>query len=431
MPDRPLSPHEAPASTRTKAGFPESGLGWSEIKRRMLDMQRRDVDWRRGRSGLHVYYAGDDVLEVAREAYAMFMSENALAPAAFPSLAAMEADLVGAALDLFQAPPDAAGSVTSGGTESIILAVKAARDWARERGKASDEPFEIVLPRTAHPAFDKAASLLGVRAIRVATGQDFRADAARLVNGASKRTIMIVASAPSFPYGLVDPIDEIGRFALERDLWLHVDACIGGFLAPFARKLGHHVPGFDFAVPGVRSLSADLHKYGYAAKGASLVLYCDRRFQQHQFTEVNDWPKGRYHTPTLAGTRPGGALAAAWAVMHYLGKEGYVARTSRVMRTWRRYLTGISNIPGLSPVVASDLAVVAFASRSLDIFAVADELTRRGWYVSRLAEPRAIHQLVTMAHETSVEEYLEDLAASARDVVSLSLKAASDEVVTY
>lgn len=400
----------------------------------MSEMRRDDVEWRRGRSALHVYYAGDEVLQIARDAYAMFMSENALAPAAFPSLARMEQAILDASLALLNAPPAAAGSLTSGGTESIILAVKAARDWSLARDPRRDSTScEILLPRTAHPAFDKAAHFLNVTAVRVAVGADGRAHLPSLKAAITDRTIMIVGSAPSLPYGAVDPIRAIAKLAQERDLWCHVDACIGGFFAPFARKLGYPIPDFDFAVPGVRSMSADIHKYGYAAKGASTILYANRDDLQFQSTEFANWPKGRYFTPTMLGTRPGGAVAAAWAVMHHLGEEGYLDLASRVMRAWRAYLDGVRDIPDLAIVGSPDLAVVPLTSASarVDIFAVAEELGRRGWYASRISEPPGIHLMVNLAHEFAVDDYLDDLARAVERARRESIQAIRREVVTY
>jgi glutamate/tyrosine decarboxylase-like PLP-dependent enzyme len=397
----------------------------------MLDMSRRDVDWRGGRSALHVYYAGDDVLSVARDSYAMFMSENALAPAAFPSLTTMENEVVDATLHLFHAPDGAMGNLTSGGTESILLAMKAARDWSVKFKKKAARTPEVVLPRTAHPAFDKAAQYLGVKTVRVPMGADYRADSMALAAAVTDKTIMLVASAPALPYGLIDPIVDIADVAQEHDVWLHVDACIGGFIAPFAKKLGYPIPVFDFAVPGVRSISADLHKYGYAAKGASVVLYSCADFGKYQSTEFYNWPKGKYYTPTLAGTRSGGAIAAAWAVLHYLGEAGYLALTSRVMQTWRKYLAGISAIPELYLVGVPHLAIFSFGSKIVDIFAVAQKLSERHWYISRISEPHGIHQMVNLAHESIVEEYLHDLSAAVAQTRSAALRVDCLEVTTY
>src|ERR1043165_2923287 len=414
--------------------FPSSRTPWNTLERQLIDMRQSDVDWRGGRSALHVYYAGDDVLEVAGKAYAMFMSENALAPAAFPSLALMERGILAARLALLHAPPAADGSFTSGGTESIILAVKTARDWARARRPSLDAATpEIVLPRTAHPAFDKAAHFLNVRAVRVPVGADCRADLPAMKAAITTRSIMIVGSAPSLPYGAVDPIGEIASLAQEHDLWCHVDACIGGFLAPFAKQLGHHIPDFDFAIPGVRSISADIHKYGYAAKGASTVLYARRQDLQYQATEFSDWPKGRYFTPTVLGTRAGGAVAAAWAVLHYLGAEGYLQLATRTMRVWRAYLSGIERLAALKVIGKPDLAVVPFTSRSpdVDIFSVAEALSKRGWYTSRISEPPGIHQMVNLAHEPVFDEYLGDLARVVHAARRQKSRAEAREVVTY
>jgi glutamate/tyrosine decarboxylase-like PLP-dependent enzyme len=412
-------------------GFPKSGASWDELKRRMRDMSRNDVDWRGGRAPLHVYYAGDDVLAVARDAYGMFISENALAPAAFPSVATMEREIVDAALDLLHAPSGAVGSMTSGGTESILLAMKAARDWSRDSRRGGRSTPEIVLPRSAHPAFDKAAQYLGIKPVRLPATANYRADSALMAAAINENTIMLAASAPALPYGSVDPIADIAQVALDHDVWLHVDACIGGFIAPFAGKLGYSVPPFDFAVPGVRSVSADLHKYGYTAKGASLILYADAKFATHQSTEFVDWPKGKYHTPTLAGTRSGGVIAAAWAVLHYLGEDGYLALTSRVMRTWRRYVEGIRAIPELYVIGAPDLAIVSFGSNVVDINAVSQHLSQKQWYVSRITEPKGIHQMVNPAHEAIVDEYLHDVTAAIAQARSSAARIDCLEVTTY
>jgi sphinganine-1-phosphate aldolase len=411
--------------------FPKARTEWATLKKRMFDMKRRDVNWRDGRSPLHVYYAGEDVLDVVQEAYCMFMSENALAPAAFPSLAMMETEVVQCALDLFGAKMDAAGSVTTGGTESIILAMKAARDRSIKLGIVKRGIPEVLMPRTAHPIFDKAAHYLGLRAVRVAVGSDYQADVAAIAANITERTILLVASAPSLPYGIIDPVVEMGKLAIAHDIWLHVDACIGGYLAPFVKKLGYRVPDFDFTVPGVKSISADLHKYGFAAKGASTILYSDAESHSFQFTEFSDWPKGKYFTPTVLGSRSGGAIAAAWAVMNYLGEEGYLEIAGRIMATQMAYIEGILDIGEFEIIGSPHLALFSFTSRRVDIEAVADELEGMGWYISRISEPRGIHQMVNMAHEPAVRAYLHDLRVSVERVKMFSLKGANAQVVTY
>jgi sphinganine-1-phosphate aldolase len=413
--------------------FPKIGTKWEDLRVRMSEWQRRDVGWRDGRTALHVYYAGDDVLNVAREAYGMFMMESALAPLAFPSVAEMERELVGAAIGLFRGSSEASGSLTSGGTESIFLAMKAVRDWTRASRPDVQEPFDIVMPRTVHPAFDKAAHYLGMTTTRVPTTGSHEIDVVSLFDAVGSRTVMMVASAPNFPFGTVDPIREIGRRALEQDMWLHIDACVGGFLAPFAQKLGYGIPDFDFGVPGVRSLSADLHKFGYAAKGASLVLFSHRDYSRFQGTEFSDWPKGRYFTPTMLGTRPGGATAAAWAVMNYLGEEGYLRLSARVMNVWKAYAARIGQIPELEVIGNPHLAVLSFTStvEEVDIFAVANELSERGWYMSKLAEPAGIHQIINLAHENVSDRYFDDVESAIQKIYRYSIRARDRSVVTY
>ena len=254
-----------------------------------------DARWRDLRTAVFVFHAGDDVLEVAKSAYAMYQSENGLgAGSAFPSLARMEADVVSIGLDLLNAPDGACGDMTSGGSESIFLALKTCRDQARAKG-TDTRSMHVLMPRSAHPAFDKAAAYLDLEVLRVPVGPDYRADVAAMATAASENTLMIVGSAPCFPYGVIDPIEELGELAVAREVWLHVDACVGGYFAPFARMNGVDLPPFDFRVPGVRSISADLHKYGYAAKGASTLFHRSEEQREFQVFSCDAWPVGTMH----------------------------------------------------------------------------------------------------------------------------------------
>ena len=247
--------------------IPEKGSSWKDVRQALVDAGRDDVDWRDARTAVYVFNPGEDVMQVAKEAYAIYQSENGLGMAAFPSIRDMEQDVVSMGLGLLGAPEEACGNITSGGTESIVLAVKACRDQAAAAGR-DVAGARIVVPRSAHPAFDKAARYLGLEVVRVPIAKDFTADVDAMSSAIDARTIMLVGSAPCFPYGVVDPIAQLGAVAEANDLWLHVDACVGGYFAPFARMNGVVLPDFDFSVPAVRSMSADLHKYGYAAKGA-------------------------------------------------------------------------------------------------------------------------------------------------------------------
>ncbi|MCR6643254.1 MAG: pyridoxal-dependent decarboxylase [Terricaulis sp.] len=261
-----------------------------------------DVNWREGKSAIYVFNAGDDVGAVKKAAYAMFSEENGLGPAAFPSLAQMEREVVDFGLSLLNAPDGAAGAMTSGGTDSIVMAMKAARDYARAQGRGG--AFNIVIPASAHPAFDKGAMLMDIE-VRRAALKDYLADPAAIEAAMDAQTILIVGSAPCFPYGLIDPIEALSALALRKGAWLHVDACVGGYLAPFVRMNGADLPVFDFSAPGVSSISGDLHKYGYASKGASTVFFRSEALKAHMPFDAGPWPLGRMITPTLAGTRPG------------------------------------------------------------------------------------------------------------------------------
>jgi len=395
--------------------LPQRGSDWESLRDRMVELGKDDVDWRHGRTAVYVFNAGEDVLRVAREAYALYQSENALGPAAFPSLARMEKDVVSVGLGLLNAPEGACGDMTSGGSESIFLAVKTCRDQARSRG-VDPAGGEIVVPRSAHPAFDKAAHYLGLRVVRAPVGEDFRADVDAMAAALTNRTLMLVGSAPCFPYGVVDPIDELGDLAAERDLWLHVDACVGGYFAPFARMNGTPLPAFDFSVPAVRSISADLHKYGYAAKGASTVFHRSEEQRAFQIFSFDDWPAGGMTTPTAAGTRPGGAVAGAWAVLHYLGVEGYCTKARMVTDTREKLMREIRAIDGLRTFGDPRLGLFTYGSDELDPFAVWARLAKRGWFTGLVTQPRGIHLMLSPAHAEVADDYLEDLRAAVREV---------------
>jgi len=409
--------------------LPAAGTDWPSLREELVALGEGDVDWRRGRAAVYVFNAGEDVLRVAKEAYALYQSENALGPGAFPSLGRMEREVVEMGLALLGAPDGACGDVTSGGSESIFLAVKACRNRARDEGRLADGG-EIVLPRSAHPAFDKAAEVLGLRTVRVPVAPDLRADVAAMAAATTPRTLMLVGSAPCFPYGLVDPVAELGALALERDVWLHVDACVGGYFAPFARMNGVELPDFDFAVPGVCTISADLHKYGYAAKGASTLFHRSEAQREHQVFRFEDWPAGGMRTPTAAGTRPGGAIAAAWAVLHYLGEEGYREKARAVTETREKLEAGIREIPGLHVHGRPRLGLFAYGADDLDVFAVWKQLLGRGWFTGLVTEPRGIHLMLSPAHAGVADEYLGDLR-EAVETVRRSGESAADTRARY
>lgn len=412
-----LKMDDSAAHASDRVAIPQQGRSWCDVRADLVRRKAADYDWRAGRLPLYVYHDGDELLSVTRDAYDLYFSENALGGRAFPSLAGMEREIVQMSLGLFHAPEGADGSFTTGGTESIFLALKTARDFFRARSAQEVKP-KVVMPVTAHPAFDKAAHYLGIDVVRVRVASDLRVDLSDMNAAVDGRTMMIVGSAPCYPYGVYDSIAQLGELAQSRRVWLHVDACLGGFLAPFVREEGYSIPEFDFTVPGVASLSADLHKHGFAARGASVILYRLSSYKAYQTFEFNEWPRGTYCTETFPGSRPGGAIASAWAVLQYLGREGYRRLARKTMSAKERLVRGIEAIPGMEVLSPSDLSILVYRSRTkeFDIDAVAEELTQKGWFVGRTSQPRAIHFAVNAVHAPVVEEYLRDLKDAVRVV---------------
>lgn len=393
--------------------LPLEGQSKSDILRAMQAACQGDVNWRDGKAFSLVFQTNEEVAALLKEVYTMFFSENGLNPSAFPSLRKFETEVVAMSAALLGGDGDVAGNMTSGGTESILLAVRTAREWARAHRPEVTRP-EMLLPVTAHPAFEKAAHYFDVRPVYVPVRPDFRADVTATAAAVTAQTVLVVASAPSYPHGVVDPVAELAGIAAEAGILCHVDACVGGYMLPFVRQLGYPVPEFDFQVPGVTSMSADLHKYGYAAKGASVILYRDARLRRHQYFAATEWPGGIYASPTMTGTRPGGAIAAAWAVMNYLGQEGYLAIAEEVMQTTLKIQTGIAAIPGLTVLSNPEMSVFAIASEGPNIYEVGDEMSARGWHLDRQQFPPSLHLTVHAGHSHAVDEFLADLEAATR-----------------
>ena len=387
--------------------LPQTGTPWPQLRDAMIELGRGDVAWRDGRAAVYVFNAGPEIERVQKEAYTLFMSENGLGFSAFPSLRDMEATVVGYGLSLLNAPKGAAGNITSGGTDSITMAIKAARDFARNEKGLVGKP-NVVLPFSAHPAFDKAGLLMDID-IRRTPLKNYMADPVVMDAAADKSTIMIVGSAPCFPYGLIDPIEALGDLAVSRDLWLHVDACVGGYLAPFVRMNGSGIAPFDFAVEGVSSMSADLHKYGYCAKGASTVFFRSEPLRDYMTFDCNAWPGGRMITPTLAGTRPGGAIAAAWAVMNYLGVEGYRAKQAQVTAAREKIEQGARTL-GFEVIGEPQLGLLALTRPGIDVQGLWGRLHTRGWFTSVTTDPLGLHLMLSPIHAEVADAYLTDLS---------------------
>ncbi|UVO35791.1 aspartate aminotransferase family protein [Bradyrhizobium arachidis] len=392
--------------------FAEQGLSEADVRARLDDQRRGDMAWNNPRNLKAAYYAGDDVFRLARDTYAEYHGDNLLyGKALYPSLVQMSSDVVGMSLELLGADADACGTITSGGTESIILAVRAAKNWARAERSATSVP-EILMSHTGHPAFNKAAEILGLKVVRVRSNSEFRADVEALRQHINENTIMIVGSAPTYPMGCVDPIADLAQIANDHGLWLHVDACVGGFFLPFAREFDD-VPAFDFTVKGVRSISADLHKYGYTSRGASLLLLADKRLEQYQRFFFDGWPVGEFVTPTINGSRPGGAVASAWAVMNFLGRAGYRDRVKKITEARRALVSEIGLIEGLRVLGRPYAGIVGIGGAdSTDMRAVGQGMIDKGWKFAPLVDPVGINILLNYTHGAIVRELADDLKQS-------------------
>lgn len=404
---------------KKKMQFPEKGMERAALLAQMKSMSANDADWRSGRNFAYVYFAGDEILDTVKEAFGMYFSENALNPTAFPSLRKMEAEVIGMAADLLGSNGSVTGSLTSGGTESILMACKAARTWGKkERG--IDQP-EIILPENAHPAFHKACYYFGMTAKVAPVGTDFSAQPEVMEALISEQTVLIVGSAPSYPQGILDPIESIAAIAKKHDILCHVDACVGGFFLPFLKTFHTELPAFDFSIDGVTSMSADIHKYGYAAKGASVVLYKNATLRKHQFYVYTEWSGGIYGSPAIAGTRPGGAIAGAWAALNFIGKEGYIQLAQRTIAVREKLLESLADIPELKVFGKPDMSIVCLGSEVLDIYEVGDELSVMGWLIDRQQNPASLHLTLTPAHEKSIDEFVRDLHLAVQKAKKLSL----------
>jgi sphinganine-1-phosphate aldolase len=402
--------------------LPEQGLPRTEITALVEALAgAEETRWRSGFASGAVYHGDPEHVAFLSQVYAAQSQSNPLHPDLWPSAAKFEAEIVSMTAHMLgarHASPDApvVGTVSSGGTESILLAMRAYRDFARER-RGISRP-EIVAPVTAHAAFDKAARFFDMPLVQVPVDDGYQADLNALADALTDRTAVVVGSAPTFPHGVIDPIAQIAGLAADRGAGCHVDACLGGFILPWAERLGYAVPPFDFRLPGVTSMSADTHKYGYAAKGSSVVLYRGRELRQFQYYTLAGWPGGLYLSPTFAGSRPGALSATCWAAMLSLGERGYTEAARRILETGARIRSGVAAIPGLR-VLGDPLWVIAFCTADeLDVFQVTENMANRGWSLNGLQRPPAVHIAVTLRHTLPgvADRFLADLEASVGEV---------------
>lgn len=409
----------------TFSHLPETGRDRDEIIREMEKLQSlEESQWKDGFVSGAVYHGDAEHIDFLNRVYAIHSQSNPLHADLWPSTTKFEAEVVSMTAHMLGAQPasgagktdnEICGTVTSGGTESILLAMKAYRDQAREK-KRITRP-EMVVPATAHAAFDKAAQYFNIKMIRIPVDADYQADVSAARKAVTEKTIVIVGSAPSFPHGVIDPIAELSELAREKGIGFHTDACLGGFVLPWAEKLGYDVPAFDFRLPGVTSMSADTHKYGYAAKGTSVVLYRGLELRHYQYYTATDWPGGLYFSPTFAGSRPGALSAACWAAMVATGQEGYLKATKRILETAAMFRKGIEDIPELH-VLGNPLWVIAFGSDEVDIYRVMSAMTKKKWNVNGLHKPPCVHICVTLRHVLPgvAERFVADLKSAIDDV---------------
>jgi sphinganine-1-phosphate aldolase len=391
--------------------FPKKGQSAESVLGELNESKASDVDWKNGKAFSLVYHVDDEHYDFVKKAHNTFFSENGLNPMAFQSLRKFEHETVRMCADLFHGDRNTVGVLTSGGTESLLMMIKTYRDKARKTRPWILKP-EIIIPESAHSAIDKGAHYFDVKVRHAPVGPDYRVDVKAVKKLINRNTILIVGSAPQYPQGVVDPISQLGELAIKHGIPLHVDACIGGFVLPFIEKLGHAVPAFDFRIPGVTSISADIHKYGYSAKGASVLLYRSMNTMKHQFFVYTEWKGGGiYASPSFPGTRPGGPIAAAWATLKKLGEDGYLELTKKLLDTRDYLVKEIEKMPELEVLVRPDSTLVCFGSKdkSVSIYAVADQLQEKGWYVDRQQTPESVHLTLSPVHAECIKDYVQDL----------------------
>jgi sphinganine-1-phosphate aldolase len=395
--------------------IPQKGQSHKQVMASLDAYGAQDLPWREGGTFAYVYEAGREVEALVKDAYMRYLTENALDPTVYPSLLRLENEIVAMAVNHLRGGEDCVGNFTSGGTESCMLAVKTARDFARaERGIA--EP-EIVLPVTAHACFQKAAHYFDMKMQLVPVDpQSWKVRPEEMASAINENTILLVGSACQYAHGVVDPIPELGALAQERNLLLHVDGCIGGFILPYFRRLGAPVTDFDFSVPGVTSISMDFHKYAYAAKGASVILHRNKDLRRHQIFTAATWTGYSVINPTIQSTKSGGPLAACWAILNYLGDEGYLLFAERKLKATRAIADMIRAHPDVRMLAEPESSLIAFTSDEFSIFPIVDSMRRRGWFVQPqlgyMGSKENIHLSIDQSTLDVLDRFLPDLDAA-------------------
>jgi glutamate/tyrosine decarboxylase-like PLP-dependent enzyme len=400
--------------------LPAKGLSKDEILKRLLAYKEHDIPWRSGQILAYVYDAGAEAEEVIQSAYMMYLTESGLDPTTYPSVMQLERQTVRMIVDLLRGDEAVVGSFTSGGTESILLAIKTARDMMRKERPEITQP-EMVFPQTAHSAFYKAAAYFDVKPVAVAFDPaTYQVDVRAMEAAITPNTILLVGSAPGYAQGVVDPIPEIGQLALKHKLLFHVDGCVGGIHLSVMRKAGMQTPDFDWSVPGVTSISTDLHKFGYAAKNASIIMYRNKDIRRHQIFACTRTTTYALINPTIMSTKSGGPIAAAWAVLNFLGEEGYTRIVSEVQEATWKMVEAINATDDLRVLGKPDMCMFSFASDAINVFQLADKMAKRGWYLQPQfrtpLSPANLHITMNRSSAAQTDRFIEALHLALAEV---------------
>lgn len=384
------------------------------VLKRIRELKAAMTPVERGRLSSTAFQGRDEMGNLVYEAFGEFLGWNALFTFQEPAAATMENDVLDICISLLNGGEAGRANLTSGGTESIFCGLHAMRAWARERKPHITKP-EIVAPYSTHATVHKAARFLDIKVVTVAQNNDLTADMDALSAAIGPNTIGIVGSAPNWPYGHVDPIEEMGRLAQQHDLWLHVDACVGGYILPFMKELGETVPNFDLAVPGVRSMSADLHKYGYAPKPCSTVLWRSQEEQSYHYLPITEWACGLYLSQSFVGSRPMGPVAGIWALMHHWGREGYLDNARRILEVKKAISDRCAQESGLRTWQTQG-PLMMIASDDFDIQLVVGGMEQRGWRLLGVNNPPAIHLTIDVMEEEHLQHFLDDLSSVCEEI---------------
>lgn len=400
--------------------LPKKGITENDVFNELKSLSIiNENDWKSGAVSGAVYHGGEQMSATLNKAMGLFSVSNPLHPELFPGVRKMEAEVISMVRNMYNGDKEVCGNITSGGTESLLMAIKTYRDMAYEL-KGVTHP-EMIVPTTIHAAFDKGAEYFGIQMVQIPinplTG---KVDISAVKRAINSNTILIAGSAPNFPHGIIDDIPELSKLAVKYKIPLHVDCCLGGFIVPFMEKAGYPLDHpVDFRLPGVTSISADTHKYGFAPKGTSVILYRNSDIRKYQYFVVTDWPGGTYASATIAGSRPGALVAGCWTAMMLMGESGYIETTRQIVTCARKLKEGIQNIPELTLIGDPIGSVVAFTTSSPTISALglADMLTRRHWHLNILQFPPAIHFACTMLTSQAIDKLLKDIQECVNELI--------------